>query len=125
MAKLSNEELDEIVKQSLPGYRVSRRSQVAGQSLDAEKDSERAEPEHLRQLRRKYLGPDFTPDDDDPTQDSDRITFADGPVDDDESDDDIIVAVEPDTATDPLDRGSRAKAAVISKKEKKVIGQQG
>lgn len=36
-----------------------------------------------------------------------------------------IVAVEPETSADPLDRGSRAKVAVISKKEKKVIGQQG
>ncbi len=128
MAKLSSEELEEIVKQSLPGYRISRRSQVAGQSQDTgagrDSASAKSEADHLKQLRRKYLGPDFSPDDDDQLDESDRIDYANGPV-DDNSDDAVIVAVEPETAADPLDRSARAKAAVISKKEKRIIGQQG
>lgn len=136
MANLTDEELDEIVKQSLPGYKVSPKSQVAKQvrevdsarrSADASStDSRRAEV-----LRRRYLGTDAeaVDDEDDLTEDSAPLAAAKDYVPEndlaDDDDDEMIVAVEPETAADPLDRGTRAKAAVISKKGKKVIGQQG
>jgi hypothetical protein len=135
MAKLTSAELDEIVKQSLPGYKVARRSQVAGDALDAtEAQGSKAggvvDAAHLEDLRQKYLGADFAGDDDDDDLSDELLTtdYANGPArnfSDDEGDDEIIVAVEPETSADPLDRGSRPKAAVISTKEKKVIGQQG
>lgn len=136
MANLTDEELDEIVKQSLPGYKVSPKSQVAKQvrevdsarrSADASStDSRRAEV-----LRRRYLGTDAeaVDDEDDLAEDSAPLAAAKDYVPEndlaDDDDDEMIVAVEPETAADPLDRGTRAKAAVISKKGKKVIGQQG
>ena len=141
MANLTDEELDEIVKQSLPGYKVSPKSQVAKQvrevdsarrSADASStDSRRAEV-----LRRRYLGTDAeaVDDEDDLAEDSAPLAAAKDYVpENDLADDDDdehkkpgpTPADQPETAADPLDRGTRAKAAVISKKGKKVIGQQG
>lgn len=111
MAKMTNAELDEIVKQSLPGYKVSRRSQVAGEAQDAA-DARRTDAcasgvdtRHLEDLRRKYLGGDFADADDDFSDESLITDFANGPggnFSDDEADDEMIVAVEPETSGDPL-----------------------
>ena len=99
----------------------------ARRSADASStDSRRAEV-----LRRRYLGTDAeaVDDEDDLAEDSAPLAAAKDYVPEndlaDDDDDEMIVAVEPETAADPLDRGTRAKAAVISKKGKKVIGQQG
>ena len=133
MGKMTNAELDEIVKWSLPGYKVSRRSQVAGEEQDAayagrtDTDTSGGDANHLEELRRKYLGADFADEYDDPFDESLVTDFENSPranPADDDADDEMIVSVEPVTSGDPLDRGSRAKVAVISKK-KKVIGQQG
>jgi hypothetical protein len=64
-------------------------------------------------------------DEDEASEESATLAADEADSSTDDEDDEMIVAVEPETAADPLDRGSRAKAAVISKKEKKVIGQQG
>ncbi|MGI8917166.1 MAG: hypothetical protein ACR2H6_01100 [Pyrinomonadaceae bacterium] len=135
MADLTDSELEEIVKQGLPGYKVSPKSQVAKQATETDSvrrgaSAARAE-DRAETLRRKYLGPDADVEADE-DEAADTATFVaeeeeparrDSAINDE--DDEMIVAVEPDSDTDPLDRGSRAKAAVISKKEKKVIGQQG
>ena len=134
MADLTDSELEEIVKQGLPGYKVSPKSQVAKQATETDSvrrgaSAARAE-DRAERLRRKYLGPDADVEADE-DEAADAATFVseeeparrDSAIDDE--DDEMIVAVEPDSDADPLDRGSRAKAAVISKKEKKVIGQQG
>ena len=135
MARLTDSELEEIVKQSLPGYKVSSKSKVVGQGFESDtarpgasagRSESRAET-----LRRRYLGPDAEGEPEEDDMSAETATFvADEEPDErdsaiDDEDDEIIVAVEPEHPTDPLDRGSRAKAAVISKKEKKVIGQQG
>ena len=137
MANLTDSELEEIVKRSLPGYKVSSKSQVARQAAE-ETDSVRrgarashADANRAETLRRRYLGTEAEPTETDEDEAPEESTFAadesyappDNSIDDE--DDEMIVAVEPVTATDPLDRVSVAKAAVISKKEKKVIGQQG
>ena len=138
MANLTDSELEEIVKRSLPGYKVSSKSQVARQAAE-ETDSVRrrgarashTEANRAETLRRRYLGTEAEATEADEDEASEESAFASdesyAPPDNsiDDEDDEMIVAVEPETATDPLDRGSRAKAAVISKKEKKVIGQQG
>lgn len=134
MANLTDAELEEIVKQSLPGYKISPKSQVAGQGFESASSTDasdsRAES-RAENLRRRYLGTEAEVDADDEDQaeeiaidvaDEEAASF-ESAIDDE--DDEMIVAVEPETSADPLDRGSRAKAAVISKKEKKVIGQQG
>ena len=135
MANLTDAELEEIVKQSLPGYKISPKSQVVGQGFESDSarrvaSASRAE-NRAETLRRRYLGEDAEVDaDDEELTEEPAIDVADeegasseSAIDDE--DDEMIVAVEPETSGDPLDRGSRAKAAVISKKEKKVIGQQG
>ena len=135
MANLTDAELEEIVKQSLPGYKISSKSQVTGQGFESDSarrgaSASRAES-RAEILRRRYLGVDAEVDaDDEELSEEPAIHVADeegasleSAIDDE--DDEMIVAVEPETSADPLDRGSRAKAAVISKKEKKVIGQQG
>ena len=134
MANLTDSELEEIVKRGLPGYKVSPQSQVArqGSETDSVRRGARASRAEGRAetLRRRYLT-DADVDADEEDEALDAATFVedeesgrhDSAIDDE--DDEIIVAVEPETGADPLDRGSRAKAAVISKKEKKVIGQQG
>lgn len=135
MANLTDSELEEIVKQSLPGYKVSPKSQVArhGTEIDSARRAASAATAETRAetLRRRYLGADAELDaDEEEAAEAATLVAEEEPAPHDsavidEDDDEIIVAVEPETSNDPLDRGSRAKAAVISKKEKKVIGQQG
>ena len=135
MARLTDSELEEIVKQSLPGYKVSSKSKVVGQGFESDtvrpgasagRSESRAEI-----LRRRYLGPDAEGETEEEDRSAETATFVDEEEPDardsaiDDEDDAMIVAVEPEHPADPLDRGSRAKAAVISKKEKKVIEQQG
>lgn len=133
MANLTDSEIEEIVKQGLPGYKVSPKSRVArpGSETDSVRrgaSGSRAE-NHTATLRRRYLGTDAEVDAEEDEAETATFVTEDEPVRHDsaidDEDDEIIVAVEPETEADPLDRGSRAKAAVISKKEKKVIGQQG
>ena len=136
MANLTDAEIEEIVKQGLPGYKVSPKSQVARPGVDTDSVRRGASASRAQNradtLRRRYLGTD-TDAAAEEDEEAETATFVaedeparpDSAIDDDEDDDEIIVAVEPETDADPLDRGSRAKAAVISKKEKKVIGQQG
>lgn len=134
MANLTDSELEEIVKQGLPGYKISPKSQVARQGFESDEarrgaSASRAE-NRAETLRRRYLGTDAEVEAEEEDA-AEAATFVaeeepaphESAIDDE--DDEIIVAVEPETASDPLDRGSRAKVAVISKKEKKVIGQQG
>lgn len=116
MAKMTKAELDEIVKQSLPGYKVSGKSHVAGElASDAgltDAGAAGIDARHLEELRKKYLGADFV--DDDPSDEFLNADFANGPVANIADDDDeLIVALEPETSSDPLDRGSRAKVAVL------------
>ncbi len=137
MANLTDSEIAEIVKQGLPGYKVSPKSQVARQATETDEvrrgaNASRAE-DRAETLRRKYLGPDAELEADE-GEAAEAATFVaeeeparrDSAIDDEgDEDDEMIVAVEPEIESDPLDRGSRVKAAVISKKEKKIIGQQG
>ncbi|HET6669359.1 MAG TPA: hypothetical protein VFH15_03915 [Pyrinomonadaceae bacterium] len=133
MANLTDSELDEIIKQSLPGYKVSSKSKVARQTTETDSvrrgaSASQTDASRAATLRRRYLGTDADAtdaDEDEASEESATLAADEADSSTDDEDDEMIVAVEPETVTDPLDRGSRAKAAVISKKEKKVIGQQG
>ena len=128
MAKLSKEDLEQIVSHDLPGYKVSRKSKAeeqtgrAGGVRDTGADDSRAES-----LRRKYLGGAADDEDDDDASGpfESMAGAADNNPGGDDTDDEVIVAVEPETSNHAWDRSARPKAAVISKKDKKVIGQQG
>jgi hypothetical protein len=111
MARLSDEELNEIVERDLPGHRVVRRKgEDAGADADpARLDVDEVSPD-LAELREKYLG-DASPD---------AV-----PEDLGENTDDEIVIVESTDPADPLDHGSRPKAVVVSGKDRKIIGYQG
>jgi hypothetical protein len=132
MSKLSAEEIESIVSNDLPDYKLKEDS-LEGASDAASRDSIRttimeqveANTPDLDALKAKYLGEDsFAADsagglsaDEDP----DTRAFAAA---EDEPEDEIV-AVVPKTSSHPLDRGARAKAVIISGENKKVIGQQG
>lgn len=119
MAKLSREELEDIIERDAPGTRMVKRDATA------DPRSVRAQPEEttpdLETLRRKYLGTDAAP-----AATEEAVGDAeDDAAGEDDDDDDEIVAVEPAEPADPWDRGARAKAVVVSGKDKKIIGRQG
>ena len=131
MAKLSPDELDSIIRRDLPGYHISSRSSMS-KSAPFDFDSGRSysvsaapglDSARDESLKNKYLGDDAV--DDESPDGLDQPASA-GDADDDTDDaDEMIVAVEPDHSAHPWDRSARPKAAVVSVKDKKIIGQQG
>ena len=117
MAKLTDEELQEIVQRDLPGRRVVRRASrfAADAARDAASNAEAQAPS-LADLRRKYLGEEdggITPD------------FAALDAGHTNNTDDEIVVTSSAQGSDPWRRGAGPKAAVVSGSERKVIGAQG
>jgi hypothetical protein len=124
MAKLSKQDLAQIVEQQMPKYKLAD-TPAAPAAADGTKT--RAKPDgqtpDLDTLRKKYLREKFL-------SDAPGGGYRDGepngqPAADAADDDTEIVLVEPKTAPHPLDRGSRPKAVVISKRQKKIVGEQG
>jgi hypothetical protein len=124
MAKMNKEELERVIARDLPGYKVSRQSKVeraaeAAETSEGSRDLAAAVgggSDRRSELRRKYLGLS--------ADEGEAAAVGSNPGQDDDSDDDEeIVAVEPEAANHPWDRGARPKAVVI--KNKKVIGMQG
>jgi hypothetical protein len=115
MAKLSEQEIDEIIKRDAPGHRVVQyqAGEDAAQSL-AKPDE--ATPD-LDALKRKYLGEDASNEGSEPAADA-----RDAAGDDVE---DQLVAIAPESSPSPWDHGSRPKVVVISGKDKKIIASQG
>ena len=127
MAKLSKEEMQRIVDQQMPRYKV-RVPGAAPVAADAGGAPTRATPEaetpDLKTLRKKYLRNKFLGTTDsgfDQTGEPNSQPATDAGADDDTE----IVLVEPKTESHPLDRSSRPKAIVVSTTRKKIIGQQG
>lgn len=132
MPILSRDEIERIVQRDKPGYHLS--PQARGNSASAAADAMRAAPPaapsdetRYRRLSDKYLGNDAAELDNDDDEVAELAPHElDAPAAADNSNaDEMIVAVEPDTAAHPWDRGARPKAVVISVKDKKIIGQQG
>jgi hypothetical protein len=124
MAKLSKQDLAQIVEKQMPKYKLAD-TPVAPAAADGTKT--RAKPEgqtpDLDTLRKKYLREKFL-------SDAPGGGYRDGepngqPAADAADDETEIVLVEPKTAPHPLDRGSRPKAVVVSTRQKKIIGEQG
>jgi len=109
MAKKS---IEEIIRQQKPGFRVSRRVESAA---DDEVASVDATSHSMHELKRKYLGP--SPGLDEATEAATMRS---------RNDDLEIVAVEPETTDDTGNAPPhRSKAAVVSKKTGRIIGEQG
>jgi hypothetical protein len=96
---MTDDQIKQIIKSKLPGYRVVQRQQQAPH-LDAEAVTEAGA------LRAKF-GAD------------DSVT----PMKKESNDE--IVTVEPEQLSPSQDRGGAQKVVVISKKDKKIIGMQG
>lgn len=130
MAKLDPDEISRIVQRDMPGYRVSTQSSSAVPDWAARDSSDRASAESASgteatrhdALRSRYLGDAESEDVIESSGDDVEIASDAANGNDDDAE---IVAVEPDEAAHPWDRGARPKAAVISTKRKKIIGQQG
>lgn len=122
MTKLSREEKNRIIKRDLPGYKLVE--QVTHESTedllgrDALKQKPEAGTPNFRELRRKYFGTT-----EESAFESDAGPGQAGANPGNDSDDDEIVQVASETSADPLDRGNRPKAIVISEGE--VKGSQG
>lgn len=130
MSKLSPEQIDEIVSSELPNYEVKRESEGNRGSLDevdfasATMDQVEAVTPDLEALKAKYLNQGASsPDYDAAVAESVELEAAEAP--EEESPEDVIVAVVPKSSLHPWDRGARPKAVVISGSTKKIVGQQG
>ena len=111
---MAKKTVDEIVRQQLPGFHVA--SQASGaDSHEAPSDVD-ATSRSLDDLKRKYLGQDSGLDE--AVRQSARGASN---VDDDVE----IVPIEPVSSPSDADPPHRTKAAVVSKKSGKVIGEQG
>jgi hypothetical protein len=136
MDKLPTDEIEEIVRRQKPGFHVSSKSLSGrpsrGGASDARSESaaSTADSSRVETLRSKYLGDDASDEEENSVDEfaseaGAGYEAATGDANDDDGDDDEIIAVEPDTSAHPWDRGARPKAVVVSKKEKKIIGEQG
>ena len=122
---MDKELLKQIVNRDLSGYKISDRSIHSEndgglESMDSgrQTQAESSTPD-FKALRQKYLHQDDSLE----SIDSNNESYWSGSA--DSNDQDEIVAVEPETETNPFDRVSRSKAVVISGSEKKIIGEQG
>lgn len=139
MARLSKEEVEQIIERDLPDYQVVKESlekeesgaDVAGFRDSAKESSSDATSPDLDTLREnlRRRSADST------TSDASRrflhsyhsFTFdaEDEATADDDTADDVIVAVRPKKSHGPFDAGYRTKAVIISGRSKRVIGRQG
>ncbi|HKY45575.1 MAG TPA: hypothetical protein VJM50_20975 [Pyrinomonadaceae bacterium] len=137
MAKLSKEEVEQIIERDLPDFQVVKES--------IEKDTDNTDFGRFRDSARQRSISDATSPSLDTLREklrqrsgrsqSDSTTLGSyrnegfrsddvGDV-DNETADDTIVAVRPKTSHSPYDGGYRTKAVIISGRQKKVIGRQG
>ena len=125
MSKLSREELQKIIAEDMPGYRIADEASAGVTDSGVQHSTSGVEGEtpdlselRIKYLREKYLGLDSNPSDTGTTEEAEEAAEAN-------PDEDQIIAVKPEQTGHPWDRSTRPKATVVSAKEKKVIGQQG
>jgi hypothetical protein len=125
MAKLSKQEIEEIVERDMPGYQVVRHEEGVDERLS------NAEPDEVAPdidtLREKYLGDNENSAAEGGNPGGETGSSPEDEDDDqaDENTDDAIVAVQPKETGDPFDHAARPKAVVVSGKDRRVIGSQG
>ena len=113
MVKMKKQQIEQIIANELPGHRLAQSSN----SVDAKPVKAEASTPEIDRLMKKFgLGSDEQPETDGSNWDS---KLGNGDITDDE-----IVLVEKTDQADPLSRGNRPKAKVLSP-EGKVTGSQG
>jgi hypothetical protein len=127
MAKLSKQEIEEIVERDMPGYKVVPHEEgVDERAAQAEPDEVAPDIETLRE---KYLGDAeniAAENENSGANDAAPENGADeNPNDNADNADDAIVAVQPKEPADPFGHASRPKTIVVSGKDRRVIGSQG
>jgi hypothetical protein len=125
MAKLSKQEIEEIVERDMPGYKVVQHETPDADERAAETNADEVAPD-IDTLREKYLGEseNSAAESENPGHEADASpeTAADDAGD---NADDAIIAVQPKEAGDPFDHAARPKSVVVSGKDRRVIGSQG
>ena len=125
MAKLSKQEIEEIVERDMPGYKVVQHETPDADERAAERNADQVAPD-IDTLREKYLGEseNSAAESENPGHEADASpeTAADDAGD---NADDAIIAVQPKEAGDPFDHAARPKSVVVSGKDRRVIGSQG
>jgi hypothetical protein len=114
MAKLTQEELEEIIERDAPGHRIVSRGQ--DEDLLAPSVTPDEGTPDLARLRLKFLGTDAVSDGADEVAEG-----SDNPG----SNDVEMVTIEPDERATPWDHGSKPKVVIVSGKQRKIIGSQG
>ena len=143
MAKLSKEEVEQIIERDLPDYQVVNESlekeqgdtsdvrRLRDSSKQGSSDATSPDLETLREkLRQRSRSADSTGSN---AGEKFPRGFQEFSLDTDDSEiaaeddtaDDMIVAVKPKKSHSPFDAGYRTKAVVISGRSKRVIGRQG
>jgi hypothetical protein len=117
MAKLTSEELEEIIRRDAPGHRIVARAQDED-AMAATVTPDEGTPD-LAMLRKKFLGAEAASDNAAAVPQDDAADANPG------SDNVEMVTIEPDERATPWDHGSRAKTVIVSGKEKRIIGSQG
>ena len=132
MARMSDQELGDIISRDLPGHRIVRRkgdeAELADAASDTPTEADEVSPD-FDELRRKYLGDEgagtTTTEAVAPAAPSVDAQAAAEESDTSENTDDEIVIVEKEASPDPFGHRARPKAVVVSGKEKRVVGYQG
>jgi hypothetical protein len=120
MVKMKKEQVERIISRELPGYRLRQASETIDSNRRTTSAAEATTPE-IGQLMRKFgLG---SSDESAGLRDA-GLTDRSGGTSNGDSVDDEIALVEQTNAADPLSRGNRPKAKVLSANGK-VIGSQG
>jgi hypothetical protein len=121
VAKLSKQEIEEIVERDMPGYQVVQHEPETADRAIQETSADEVAPD-IDTLREKYLGEDT---DDNPGHETERSSAEPDGDSEEENTDDAIVAVQPKETGDPFDHAARPKSIVVSGKDRRVIGSQG
>lgn len=117
MAKLSKEEIEEIIKQEYPGYRVVETTGAVDALSSPAKADERTPDIDALITKYRKAAPNPGPGDEESTDAESREAV--------EAEEDQMVTIEPETPPNPWDHGSRPKSVIISAKDKKIIASQG
>ena len=125
MAKLTSEDIERIIKEQMPGYRVVEHhaveDAVAQRVTPTEGTADLAElQERVARQRAQTDNPGDTPHADNPGADEAPAE----PLADDEEEDHMVV-VAPEAPPTPWDHGSKAKVVIVSGRDGKIITSQG
>jgi hypothetical protein len=128
MARMSKEELSEIIRRDKPGYEIVEHqvaeSESGSEASDAGAITDRVTD--LDELRRRYLGDSAVADSPGGAALGETAVDAeDESADDSEDDDEIVVLSPPANSADPWAPGPGRKSVIVSGKERRVIAEQG